>query len=339
MVTKLSSPRDLQTLFPLSKRGKASLLANREVAKNIFLGKDERKVCIIGPCSIHHIGGFLTYTELFQDLANRVSDTLFLVLRAYIEKPRTLTGWKGFMLDPLLTGSTDIELGLHLSRELLLSLVEKGIPLATEFVNPLSSYYFSDLITWGFIGARTAVSQPHREIASSFPFPVGFKNTIDGDINAPIDSILASRAPHTFLGISPLGQITSIESTGNPYTHLVLRGSEQEPNYDAPALAKALHRQRQRGISSPLLIDCAHGNSKKCHHTQELVFQKVLHHLPPFASSLLGFMLESYLEGGHQPSLPSPYLSFTDPCISWERTESLILEAHHLLLDQSLALR
>ena len=293
-------------------------------------------VLILGPCSIHHTESFLTYAKQLQAVIDVVSPHLFIVLRSYIEKPRTTQSWKGLLYQPSLHHPPDLERGLFVARELFIQLAELGVPLCMEFVDPLSSYYFDDLVTWGAIGARTSASQIHRQLASLLPFPVGFKNTLDGNVDIPMQGMLSAASPHTFLGISQEGHIASVSSEGNPWTHLILRGSDTETNYDYISLQRSFSQQSTLySTKSRIMVDCSHGNSKKNLSIQKKVFLTVLHEYKEHATPLLGMMLESFIKEGHQKPFSvdalDPELSITDPCLSWTCTVELIMKAHEVL--------
>lgn len=329
------SPFLLQKQLPLRAKQEETLASMRSTVKNILLGADPRIPIVLGPCSIHSVEGALLYAEKLAKLQEEVKESFYLVMRVYVEKARTTLGWKGLLYDPFLDGTNAIESGLFLSRKLLLSLLDLGVPTAMEFVNPLTASYLKDLITWGFIGARTSSSQCHREIASSLAFPVGFKNSIDGNVETAIQGIIASREAQNFLGIDKDGQIASLTSLGNPYSHLVLRGSTTTPNYDRKSVQKAINLQNEMGIHSRVLIDCAHGNSQKNPLQQKAVFKDVMEQIEEGESSILGFMLESFLEHGKQlftlGDETSPSLSITDPCLNFEETRLLLLENRLLM--------
>lgn len=300
------------------------ILQSRQEAKMILRGEDPRKVIVIGPCSIHNYENAIDYGVRLKAVQESVKDTLLLIMRVYVEKPRTTTGWKGFLYDPHLNGTDDILEGARLSRKLLLELAEIGIPTATEFVNPIASSYLKDLITWGFIGARTSSSQIHRELVSSLDMPVGFKNTTEGNLQLAIDGAITARNPHTFLGIDEDGKIAALLGSGNPDTHIVLRGSDTALNFDCQSIESAIRLQKRSGLHAPLMVDCAHGNSKKNHLIQEKVFRNVVQQICEKNPYILGIMAESYLEGGSQAGTIDPKTSITDPCMSWETTEHLI---------------
>lgn len=296
----------------------------RQQVIDILLRIDQRLLVILGPCSIHSKTSAIEYAQRLQRLQRQVEGKLFLIMRTYIEKPRTVSGWKGYLYDPNLQGETDFINGILASRSLLRSIGELGLPVAAEFVHPNLAPYYEEFISWGCIGARTSASQVHREYVSGAPLPFGFKNSIDGDIRLPIEGILSASEPQQYLAIDNKGSLFLTKSTGNPYTHLVLRGSNHGPNYDLHSIESALTLQRQFGIDRPILIDCAHGNSQKEPNKQLEVFQTLVPQLIRQDVPLLGIMLESFIEEGSQ-SFPSKQSicatqSITDPCIGWEAT-------------------
>lgn len=338
--SQLLSPLSLQTKNPLEETEKQFLKASTETAKKILSGKDKKLALIVGPCSIHNKESALTYANLLKKLSDYVKETIFLVMRVYVEKPRTTVGWKGFLYDPYLNGTNDLTKGVMLVRTLLKEIAKIGLPTATEFVNPLCASYYSDLITWGFIGARTTTSQVHRELASLLNFPVGFKNTLEGNLLLPINSIISAKTSHTFLGCNENGSLSSVSSMGNPFCHLVLRGSEIETNYDKESIFYAEQLQKALGIYHPIMVDCSHGNSSKNPKRQKETCKKVIQDYLDFSTPLLGIMLESFIDEGSQPfemgSELSPTISITDPCMSWSDTEELILSFHEALLEKNL---
>lgn len=320
----LPTPAELKTEYPLSPEGMAFIAAARKTAKEILIRQDERKVAIVGPCSVHDPESILEYGKRLKKLSKEVEPHFFLVLRFFIEKSRTRLGWKGLLYDPGLDGSNDIASGLRLSRKLFIEMIEMGIPCATELLEPLVIPYFDDLIVWGMIGARTSASQPHRQMASGLPFPVGFKNGVHGELDVAISGILTSRLPHSHIGIDSNGKIASILSQGNPFTHLVLRGSEHQTNFDEASVAKAIRILQSQYLEPRLIIDCSHGNSGKDPQKQRIAFESVMEQKNPY---IAGIMLESHLLRGKQSIDCSPLqmgLSITDPCMGWEETEALL---------------
>lgn len=317
----LASPLDLQKQFPLLPHLKRFVLDSRKAAENIMRGEDERLVVLTGPCSIHDRDIAIEYAKRLKDLQRRVEDEIFLIMRVFIEKPRTQFGWKGFVYDPSLDGSYEIEKGLSATRELLLDITKLEVPIATEFLDPLLPSYHGDLVTWGIIGARTAASQIHRQMASHLDMPIGFKNETDGTVDNAICGALAARHPQASIGIDEQGKICSLRSQGNPHTHLILRGANDGPNYDHISISETIQRQRLSGLNSRLLIDCSHGNSQKDIQKQKGVFLSVLDQIHDGNHLIMGMMLESHLQGGNA-------LSLTDPCLDWKSTEDLLLWAH-----------
>lgn len=330
MMTDLPSPFALKREMVLSKRGANFIFSSRKRAADILSGKDPRIACIVGPCSIHNLDSALEYAKRLKELSHESERSLFLVMRVFCEKPRTRSGWKGLIYDPDLDGTCDLAKGLRLARSLFLALADLQIPAATEFLDPLIAPYLDDLVTWGFIGARTSASQPHRQLASSLPFPVGFKNNVYGEISGAINGILNARTPHTYFGINESGSIAALRSRGNPFTHLVLRGSESKPNFDEGSIALTCGDLKHHGLEERLLVDCSHGNTAKDHRRQGEVFQDLLAQIQRGNKSIAGVMLESHLIAGNQrhfedPACLSYGLSITDSCIGWEETEELLL--------------
>lgn len=332
---RLPTPQELKSEFSLLPPISDWISSARKTASRILKREDRRIVLILGPCSIHDIGQALEYGEKLKRLAQSTPH-FFLIMRVFLEKPRTLGGWKGLVYDPNLDGSHDIHLGLKTGRALLLELSQREIPCCAEILDPLVVPYLSDLLTWGMIGARTSASQPHRQIASGLPFPVGFKNDMYGEFDSAISAILTSRHPQTHLGIDESGHITIQKTQGNPFTHLVLRGGKYGPNFDAESIHQARQALHAHFLESHLLIDCSHGNSGKDHKAQPQVFRSVTQQIAQGDESIAGLMLESHLYAGKQTlgsgSNSLKYgLSVTDACMGWEETESLILWADQIL--------
>ncbi|MFS8563705.1 MAG: 3-deoxy-7-phosphoheptulonate synthase [Rhabdochlamydiaceae bacterium] len=335
------SPKEVKTIHSLSLKGKAFIAKSRLTIQDILSGKDQRIAIILGPCSIHDIESAILYASKLKKLSDTVKETCFLVMRVYLEKPRTVAGWKGFLYDPYLDESNAIEEGISLSRKLLIALANLEIPVATEFLSPLAAFYLDDLISWGFIGARTTSSQIHRELASYLPLPIGFKNNTDGNVEQAAHGVIAARMPHTFLHTNVEGKISVAESEGNPHTHIVLRGGEKHINYDHDSISQTLKTLRSLAISSRILVDCAHGNCKKNHNKQRDAFLSALGQIHEGNTHLMGMMVESYLSAGHQllpedPSSLVPGVSITDPCIDWSETEELVLLADELISSKAI---
>ncbi len=323
---ELPSPAQIKNEYPLIARD--FVAEARLQAQHILQRTDRRLAVIVGPCSIHDPEAALEYARRLKKLAPEIDKTFFPIMRLFIEKPRTLVGWKGILYDPHLDGSNDIVTGIRKSRELFIQIAEIGVPCATELLEPIAAPYFDDLITWGLIGARTSASQPHRQMASGLPFPVGFKNDCRGELDVAIAGVLASRACHSHLGINSKGHIAALTTRGNPLSHLVLRGSDERPNYDPASIAKALAALREHRLEPRLIIDCSHGNCGRDHRRQEIAYESVLEQAVE-NTAIAGIMLESHLFAGKQPlsddrSLLNYGVSITDPCLGWEETEALL---------------
>jgi len=331
-VAPLVSPAELKARLPLSPAHARSVLAARETARNVLFGADSRLMVIVGPCSIHDPVAALEYARRLSELAPKVADRLFLVMRVYFEKPRTTTGWKGLINDPDLDDSCDVAKGIALARQLLLEIIALGLPAATEFLDPIIPQYIADCITWAAIGARTTEAQTHREMASGLSMPVGFKNGTDGDVEVALNAMLAARTPHSFLGIDQNGITSIVKTTGNPDTHVVLRGGRNGPNYDAENVRSTILRLQKYGLPTGLMIDCSHANSGKNPDRQPDVWRNVLQQRAAGTREIIGAMLESNLNAGSQPLKNGPRglaygVSITDACIDWKTTERLLLES------------
>lgn len=310
----------------------------RQTIRDILTEKDTRRLLIVGPCSIHDPLAAIEYASKLKMLSARISDHFFLLMRVYFEKPRTTSGWKGFLYDPYLDNSNDIKTGIKLSRELLLELATMQIPTATEFLDPLTAYYYDDLISWGSIGARTTSSQTHRQLASALTMPIGFKNGVAGNICAAINGVLSASLPHTFMGLSETGKPSVIQTSGNRDAHIVLRGGNTGPNFDADSIKEALYLLNQAKLPLRLLVDCSHQNSKKDPKNQPEVFQSVLDQMIAGNQSIRGLMIESHLNFGKQNLAIGKEklkygVSITDGCIDWETTEQMILQGAACLIQ------
>ena len=327
----MPSPQELHQRLPLSDAGARFVAAARATLYRVLERSDPRLLVILGPCSIHDPAAGLDYAARLRELAAEVKDTLYLVMRVYFEKPRTVTGWKGFINDPHMDDSFHIEEGMERARRFLVDLAALGVPAATEALDPAAPQYLGDLIAWYAIGARTSESQTHREMASGLSAPVGFKNATDGNIGVAINAIRSAREPHSFLGIAPDGTQAIVRTRGNRYGHIVLRGG-QSPNYDTAQVALTEQELAQAGLEPNLVIDCAHANSRKKPELQPLVFKDCVHQIVEGNSSIVGLMLESNIVAGNQPipedkSKLAYGCSVTDPCIGWDTTAKLIRES------------
>lgn len=325
----LPAPAELIKNLPIQLAQEHFISQARQEIKKILLGENPRLLLIVGPCSIHDLKAAKEFAQRLKELSEQISDIFYVVMRVYFEKPRTALGWKGLLYDPHLDGSNNITAGLKLTRQLLLDLACMEVPAAAEFLDPLSSCYFGDLISWGCIGARTASSQTHRQMASGLPMPVAFKNSTDGNLDIAINGIIAASEPHTFIGINELGCVSAIHTHGNPDTHIVLRGGESSANYDPQSLSLVADRLKKANLPLRLLIDCSHDNSRRKHEQQCVVFQSCIHQFLDGNKNIRGVILESHLFGGNQQLTANLAdlryaVSLTDPCLDWETTKELI---------------
>ncbi len=329
----LEAPRALLAELPITRRVATTVLEGRHAVRRILAGDDSRLLVVVGPCSIHDPLAALEYARRLAALREAVAGTLCLVMRVYFEKPRTTVGWKGLINDPRLDGTRDMMLGLRVARRLLLDVNELGLPVATELLGPVVPQYIADLVSWTAIGARTAESQTHREMASGLSMPVGFKNTTDGNLQVALDAMQAAGTPHTFLGMDDDGRGAIVHTTGNPERHLVLRGGGGRTNYDAASVANAAALCQARGMPARVMIDCSHGNSNKDHTRQSPVFDDVLAQFLEGSPHIMGAMIESHLHGGSQRlgagvGELAYGVSITDACLDWETTERMLRGAH-----------
>ena len=334
----LMTPEQLKAAFPLRLQQEAQIADSRKSISDIIAGRDPRLLVVCGPCSIHDPETALEYARRFKALAAEVSDSLYLVMRVYFEKPRTTVGWKGLINDPHMDGSFDVEAGLQIARKLLLELVNMGLPLATEALDPNSPQYLGDLFSWSAIGARTTESQTHREMASGLSMPVGFKNGTDGSLATAINAMRAAAQPHRFVGINQAGQVALLQTQGNPDGHVILRGGKA-PNYSPADVAQCEKEMEQAGLRPSLMVDCSHGNSNKDYRRQPAVAESVVAQIKDGNRSIIGLMIESNIHEGNQsseqPRSEMKYgVSVTDACISWEMTDALLREIHQDLNGQ-----
>ncbi len=336
----LPTPEEVKRELPLSAAAEGFVFTARNVVRDILDGRDPRLFVVVGPCSIHDVAAAREYAGRLAALATRVSPTMYLVMRVYFEKPRTTVGWKGLINDPDMDDSFHIEKGIRLARGLLIELAERGIPAATEALDPIMPQYLSELITWTAIGARTTESQTHREMASGLSSPVGFKNGTDGTLSVAINALQSVRSPHHFLGITQQGQSAVFRTRGNPYGHIVLRGGGGRPNYDSVSIALCEQELARAGLPVSIVVDCSHGNSSKDPSLQPLVADNCVNQVLEGNRSIVGLMLESNLEHGNQP-IPADRrelrygVSVTDGCIDWATTEKLLLDLNRKLATSS----
>ncbi len=329
-VRPLISPALLQHEMPADAAVQAFVERSRAEVAAVVHGRDPRLLAVVGPCSIHDHAQALEYARRLRALADELRDRLLLVMRVYFEKPRTTVGWKGYINDPRLDGSFRINEGLRLARQLLLDVARMGLPAGTEFLDLLSPQYISDLISWGAIGARTTESPSHRQLASGLSCPVGFKNGTDGGVQMAADALIASRAPHAFMGMTKMGVAAVFETAGNADCHIILRGGSRGPNYGAADIEAACAILRKAGVTERVMVDCSHANSAKDYRRQPVVARDLAGQIAGGENRILGLMIESHLQPGRQdlkPGVaPQPGVSITDACIGWEETEGLLRE-------------
>lgn len=326
----LPTAQELRRQLPVSAALEARIAASREAIRAILEGEDDRLLVVTGPCSVHDPAAALEYAERLAALNEAVGDRLLLVMRVYVEKPRTTVGWKGLAYDPHLDGSDDMAAGLAMARRLMRDIAELGLPVATELLQPMAGAYFDDLLSWVAIGARTTESQIHRELASGLAAAVGFKNGTQGNVDVAIAAMQSAAHSHRHFGVTADGSPAMIETPGNAATHLVLRGGRNGPNHDAENVAASRRAMTQAGLEARIMVDCSHANSNKDHRRQTEVLYDVLEQRMAGDRSLIGVMLESHLFEGKQALNPAALrygVSITDACLGWETTEQLLMRA------------
>lgn len=336
--TPLIPPDALKAEFPVSAKASKTVIQSRGEIERILSGEDRRMLVVVGPCSIHDETAALDYASRLNSLRETVAETQLVVMRVYFEKPRTTVGWKGLINDPQLDGTYDMMTGIRKARKLLLDITEMGLPTGTEMLDPFTPQYIAGLVSWSAIGARTTESQTHREMASGLSMPVGFKNCTDGGLENAINAMIAAGSAQSFLGIDPEGHASIVNTTGNPFTHIVLRGGIR-PNYDSVSIRQAILELESKGLSNAIVVDCSHANSMKKHENQAVVWQDVINQKMDGNDALVGLMLESNIHAGNQKNTGDMNkmqygVSITDECISWETTETLLLTAHEQLLER-----
>ncbi|MDK3009338.1 3-deoxy-7-phosphoheptulonate synthase [Providencia rettgeri] len=332
----LITPESLKQKYPLSHSSLHAIATSRQVIADIIHQRDPRLLVVCGPCSIHDVDAAIEYGERLKKLAEELSDSLYIVMRVYFEKPRTTVGWKGLISDPFMDGSFEMEKGLHIARDLLTSLVNMGLPLATEALDPNNPQYLGDLFSWSAIGARTTESQTHREMASGLSMPVGFKNGTDGSLSTAINALKAAAMPHRFMGINQSGQVCLLHTKGNSNGHVILRGGKK-PNYEAEDIAACEVEMKKAGLAPSLMVDCSHGNSNKDYRRQPQVVDSIIEQIVNGNESITGIMLESHINEGNQTSeqardMMKYGVSVTDACINWQTTETVLRNLHQALL-------
>ncbi len=338
-IDALIAPKDLKGQLPVDEAIVATVVAAREAIRKIIKGADRRMLCIVGPCSIHDPECALEFAERLRKLKETVADQLYVVMRVYFEKPRTTVGWKGLINDPHMDDSCDITAGLRIARRLLIEINQMGLAAATEMLDPITPQYIADLIAWSAIGARTTESQTHREMASGLSMPVGFKNSTEGNLQVAINAVQSARQPHSFLGITQDGMNGIVRTTGNPDTHIVLRGGKK-PNFDSVSIAECVQMLSKAGLEPRVMVDCSHAQTNKDYTKQPEVFAALIDQVRGGSNAILGGMLESNLEAGNQAlgenrAALKYGVSITDPCIDWATTERCLTDAAAALASRA----
>jgi len=327
-VVPLLSPDALLDELPLGGEQADVVLDGRRGVQAILEGNDERLLAVVGPCSVHDPEATLDYAARLAKLARALEGDLLVAMRVYFEKPRTTIGWKGLINDPHLDGSGDVGEGLRLARRVLLGVLDAGLPVGCEFLDPITPQYIADAVSWGAIGARTTESQIHRQLGSGLSMPVGFKNRTDGNVQVAVDAVRAAAARHAFAGIDPTGSPAILYTSGNPDCHIILRGGKGEPNYDAAHVASALSLLEAAALPARVMIDVSHDNSGKDPEAQPAVAAAVAEQVGAGNRAIAGVMVESFLIAGRQDPRPMPELrygqSITDGCIGWETTVAVL---------------
>ncbi len=329
----LVPPAVLKEEFPASEASIRTVVESREVIESVVSGRDSRLVAVVGPCSIHDPDAALEYARRLKRLHDELRDRIYLVMRVYFEKPRTRLGWRGLILDPHLDGSYDIQSGLRTARRILCEITDMGLPAGSEMLDPIVPQYTSDLISWASIGARTTESQTHREMASGLSMPVGFKNATDGSIDVAVNALSSSRYPHSFIGIDPEGRTCVLNTAGNEYGHIILRGGRAGPNYHDESVEDACRQLADAGYTPAVMVDCSHANSVKDPTRQVKVLRSIVRQRREGQTCLVGFMLESNIGHGRQAIAEriedlAYGVSITDPCLGWDRTERALRWAY-----------
>lgn len=335
-IDPLDPPAILKEEQPISDSVAQLVVESRSVVQDIVAHRDPRLLLIVGPCSIHDPEAALDYARRLVALRSEIEDRIYIVMRVYFEKPRTRLGWRGLILDPHLDGSYDVQNGLRVARRLLLQITGMGLPVGSEMLDPIVPQFISDLVSWAAIGARTTESQTHRDMASGLSMPVGFKNSTDGSVEVAINAMSSARHAHSFIGIDQDGRTCVLNTTGNEYGHVILRGGRDGPNYHDEMVEDTCEQLAAAGFPPTLMVDCSHANSLKRPTRQEKVFRSVVRQRREGQTAIIGVMLESNLLEGRQ-DIPDDRsqlaygVSVTDACVGWEETERLLRHAHDQL--------
>jgi len=324
---ELIAPTQIHEQFPITEAAAQTTSTARREIQAIMSGEDHRLVVVVGPCSIHDPKAAIEYAQRLAKLKTELADDLVIVMRVYFEKPRTTVGWKGLINDPDLDSSFSVNKGLGIARDLLLSINNLGVPAGCEYLDLITPQYTGDIVAWGAIGARTTESQCHRELASGLSCPVGFKNGTDGNLKIAVDAIGAASHAHHFLSVTKEGRTAIVESTGNKFTHIILRGGSREPNFSALHVEKSSQMLVKAGLRPNIMVDFSHANSYKDPARQREVSEDICTQLANGETRIFGVMIESHLVAGNQKVIEGQELTYgqsiTDGCIDWAETEEL----------------
>lgn len=337
-IHSIITPKETKTRFPIDPVTSGCISTWRKEISDIVCGRDKRPLVVVGPCSIHDPVSAIDYARRLVACRQKYSETMYIVMRVYFEKPRTTVGWKGLINDPQMDGTNDINMGIELARRLLIDINLLGLPVACEFLDVFTPQYIGDLVSWGAIGARTTESQLHRELASGLSPPIGFKNGTDGNIDIAIDAIVCASSPHTFMGIDENGRASIVKTKGNEALHVILRGGSGGPNYDEVSVEKVRATLGRRSVDARIMVDCSHGNSNKDYRNQSGVLLSVLRQIVNGTANICGVMIESHVNEGRQVhcvengKIGLEYgKSVTDGCIGFEETAMLFNIVHETL--------
>ena len=326
----LIAPDELLAELPLGQTQAAVVQRSREAVRRVLAAEDDRLLVVVGPCSVHDVHAAVDYAARLAKTAAELADELCVVMRVYFEKPRTTVGWKGLINDPGLDGSHDVHRGLRTARRLLLDVVDLGLPVGCEFLDPNSPQYIADTVSWGAIGARTTESQVHRQLASGLSMPVGFKNGTDGSVKVAVDACRAAHGSHVFFGLDASGRASVVTTTGNPDVHVILRGGTGGPNYQPGHVAMALDAVQQAGMPRTVMIDASHDNSRKDHARQAVVAREIAAQVGDGQCGIAGVMIESFLVPGRQELTDPGSLTYgqsvTDACMGWDATADVLAD-------------
>ena len=334
----LVAPGELLSELPLGDGHTTVVLEGRQQIHAVLDGEDDRLLVVVGPCSVHDPVATLDYADRLATVAERLKDDVLIAMRVYFEKPRTTTGWKGLINDPHLDGSGDVDAGLRIARRLLLDILERGLPIGCEFLDPITPQYISDAVCWGAIGARTTESQIHRQLGSGLSMPVGFKNRTDGNVQVAVDAVRAAAISHAFAGIAADGRSAIIHTRGNRDCHVILRGGKNAPNYGEDAVAHTLNLLHKAALPERVMIDLSHDNSGKDPDRQPAIARAIGRHIAEGRRAIVGTMLESFIVGGRQELTSDQELTYgqsiTDGCLGWDATVEVLDGLAHAVRER-----